>query len=418
MNRLFISGAAERPLARTHPVLIASGSVHPMRAGRHVVAGADPSCDLVLHRQHVAPRHASFLRTGGGVRVEALAGAPPVQVQGALRRDASIPDEGTVQVGLDPVLVASGLEGPGSILGVSWLGILGIDPRTLRLMADLAVAARGNAPIWLHGESGTGKERAAHAIHAASSRHQGPFRALNCAAMPETLAEAELFGVRRGAYTGAQTDREGAFEEADAGTLLLDEVGDLPLSIQAKLLRVLETGEVRPLGSSRPVKVDVRVIAATWRNLTEEATTGSFRFDLLQRLSVIHLHLPPLRDRPQDVPLLLAHALGADASWMWPDRATLDSLARHSWPGNVRQLANLARRAAQTGQAWDLLPTVEGSPCPRLPRRHESAQPQVERWIQETLHRCQGNRSAAARALGLSRSTLYRWLADTRRGRG
>ena len=233
--------------------------------------------------------------------------------------------------------------------------------------------------------------------------------------MPETLAEAELFGVRRGAYTGAQSDRSGAFERAHGGTLFLDEVGDLSPQVQAKLLRALETGEALPLGAEEPVSFDVRVVSATWRALEVDAADGAFRFDLLQRLAVLSLDLPTLRSRPLDVGPLLEVALAdLNALDLWPDATVLAAMASSPWPGNVRQLRSLAQRAAVWGDPKTLVPArlrSRPSPRPRSPLRSPGASKFApELTAHAAIRGASGNHSEAARRLGVSRSTLYRWL--------
>jgi DNA-binding NtrC family response regulator len=303
---------------------------------------------------------------------------------------------------------------------VLWRGFLSRSPALWSTLSRLAGAAFSAAPLSLRGESGTGKELAARAVHEVGPRRCGPFVALNCAAMPEALAEAELFGARRGAYTGAERDRAGAFERADGGTLFLDEVGELSPAVQAKLLRALETGEALPLGAQKPVRFDVRVVSATWRALELEAATGEFRFDLLQRLAVLRLEMPPLRQRPRDIgPLLEASLDQLDASDLWPRASLLSSIERAAWPGNVRELSNLAQRAAVWGDPEALLPTPPPPPRPE----HLIGQPQAslrtgdspQLRARSAIALAHGNRAEAARCLGVSRSTLYRWITPPRR---
>ena len=298
-----------------------------------------------------------------------------------------------------------------------WQGFRGRSRSLRTCLGRLASAAFCDAPLFVHGESGTGKELAARALHEAGPRRQGPFVVLNCAALPEPLAEAELFGARRGAYTGASVERPGAFARAHGGTLFLDEVGDLPYGIQGKLLRALEQGEAYALGADRPSPFDVRVVSATWRDLHREVSVGRFRFDLLQRLGVLELHMPPLRERPEDVAPLLAMALSTyGAMDLWPDPDLLRALERFDWPGNVRQLRNLAQRSAVWGEP---IRVPEG-------RRHRVQQDEHpgQRWssprerVHDALDRARGNRSAAARTLGVSRSTLYRWISPQSEGCG
>jgi two-component system response regulator AtoC len=235
------------------------------------------------------------------------------------------------------------------------------ESRAMRDLLDLATrVARHSTTVLITGESGTGKEVLARAIHRMSPRSEQGFTAINCAAIPEHLLESELFGHVRGAFTGATADRAGLFELAHDGTLLLDEIGDLPLDLQAKLLRVLEESEIRRVGGRESKKVDVRVLAATAKPLDAAVERGEFRADLYYRLNVVHLHLPPLRERPDDVPALLTHFARQAATRLGhPVSITpsaLDALTHHSWPGNVRELRNAVERAAVLGTGGPLEP--------------------------------------------------------------
>jgi two-component system, NtrC family, response regulator HydG len=276
--------------------------------------------------------------------------------------------------------------------------------------------------VLVTGESGTGKERVAEAIVRASRRAERPFVRFNCAALSPELAEAELFGHVRGAFTGAVRSRPGLFGEADGGTILLDEVGELAPNAQAKLLRVLQEGEVRPVGEERARRVDVRVIAATHRDLEERVRHGAFREDLYYRLNVVHLRVPPLRDRPDDIVLLARFFLARFAerfgvSPLVVPPALLDRVTAHAWPGNVRELENalegLVALSPADGLDLALLPgggapagaaaEVTGAPLP-LKQRVEAYERGL---IVEALRAARGNRSEAARRLGMSRVTLH-----------
>jgi two-component system, NtrC family, response regulator AtoC len=235
------------------------------------------------------------------------------------------------------------------------------ESRAMRDVLELATrVARHNTTVLITGESGTGKEVLARAIHRMSPRSDHGFTAINCAAIPEHLLESELFGHVRGAFTGATADRVGLFEAAHDGTLLLDEIGDLPLDLQAKLLRVLEEGEIRRIGGRDARRVNVRVLAATGKPLEAAVERGEFRADLFYRLNVVRLHIPPLRERPDDVPALLTHFAGQAAGRLGhPVSITpsaLEALTRHSWPGNVRELRNAVERAAVLGTGGPLEP--------------------------------------------------------------
>ncbi len=320
--------------------------------------------------------------------------------------------------------------------------LVGQSPPMQEAYKLIARAAGAGSPVLLQGETGTGKELAARAIHQFSPRSDGPFAAINCGAIPEHLMESELFGHVRGAFTDAHTDRAGRFEAADGGSLLLDEVGELPPGVQVKLLRVLDSGTIERVGSSKTIHLDVRIIAATNRDLAEEVRSGRFRRDLYYRLAVLRIIMPPLRERVEDVPLLAEHflhrlapasdgrehSLGADA---------VEAMTRYDWPGNVRELRNavdhaLAVAPDRTITAGDLPEAVRlGRPAPAneddlaaavvrhaadLPddaRRHQQTLAAVERaLIVHAMTRHSGNQSEAARYLGLHRNTLRKKLRD------
>jgi two-component system response regulator HydG len=308
-------------------------------------------------------------------------------------------------------------------------------------MSKLAVLVQRIAPrdvtVLLNGESGTGKERVAEALVAASSRAKKPFLRFNCAALTAELAEAELFGHSKGAFTGAIKARPGLFREADGGTLLLDEIGELPPPVQAKLLRVLQEGEVRPVGEEHSVKVDVRIIAATHRDLMQMSSDGKFREDLYYRLKVVHLKIPALRERPEDIPLLAKHFLGEFSRrfGVGPYKLTpslLERLNAYAWPGNVRELENAIESlvALSQGTALDLslLPqspsavtdkaqapvatpshgAAPGTPADGAQADLKARMDAYERGIiVAALESARGNRSLTARNLGINRATLH-----------
>jgi DNA-binding NtrC family response regulator len=278
--------------------------------------------------------------------------------------------------------------------------------------------------VLIHGESGTGKELAARALHRMSPRGSGkdagPFVPINCAAIAEDLIESELFGHVKGAFTGAGSGREGLFYYAHGGTLFLDEISELPLPMQAKLLRVLEERKLRPVGSEQEVQVDVRVVAATNRDLVAEVAAGRFRPDLYYRLQVVEVVMPPLRDRIEDLPDLVHYFIGQlsarlGVSEFACDEAALMRLSRYTWPGNVRELKNLVERSLILGYcADDFAPDDEiaVSPAPTLESGDDESLAAVERrHILGVLESCKGNKSEAARRLGVSRKTLERKCA-------
>lgn len=344
-------------------------------------------------------------RTADGVAIEALDDTPLV-LRGERRARHCIVAGDAVAAGRWQVLAAE-LAGPST---VRWQGMLATATASLRQLTEIARAANSRAPVFIGGESGTGKELAAHAIHQAGARRARPFLALNCAALPDTLAESELFGVERGAYTGATRTRAGAFVQAHGGTLFLDEVGELSPLIQAKLLRTLETGEVQPVGSGRTVKIDVRIVCASWRDLERQADEGRFRTDLLHRLNVLRVDLVPLRERREDILPLVADLLARhDGDELAPDPALAVALVAAPWWGNVRELKNGVLRAIASGDARDLLPRERAFGRGLLGMKR--AEVRTREVLASTLHHFRGNRARSARALGISRSTLYRWMA-------
>jgi two-component system response regulator GlrR len=240
---------------------------------------------------------------------------------------------------------------PGDTVATAWReGIITRSPKMEDLLRQARLVADSDASVLIYGDSGTGKELLARAIHRASPRREKPFVGVNCGAIPAELLESELFGHARGAFTGAIAAHKGLFQAADGGTLFLDEIGDMPLPLQVKLLRVLQESEVRPVGSTQAIPVDVRVISATHRDLEEQRASGRFREDLYYRLNVVSLHLPPLAQRREDIPLLAVHILRSlseryrkPAPTLAPD--AMASLVAAPWPGNVRQLLNLLEQA-------------------------------------------------------------------------
>ena len=307
---------------------------------------------------------------------------------------------------------------------------VGASPGALEVKRRARLAAGREMAVLLLGETGTGKEVLAQAIHSVSSRAEQPFVGVNVAAIPDNLLEAEFFGVAPGAYTGAdRKHREGKFQLANGGTLFLDEVGDMPLPLQAKLLRALQEGEVEPLGSNKVASVDVRVIAATSRNLEAMIADGSFRSDLYYRLNVLEIPIPPLRERLADIGLLCETLLweiseGLDMRAEITD-AGVAALASYDWPGNIRELRNVLERAltmSEDGGVLDadamfkVLPRVGVRPASQIASRpirrlSETLAEAEAQAVEEALVASRGNRTKAARLLGISRSVLYEKLA-------
>ncbi len=319
------------------------------------------------------------------------------------------------------------LEKPGRLVGRS--------RKMQRLLDLIGQVAPSRATVLIQGESGTGKELVAHDLHDLSPRRNKPFIKVACAALPESLLEAELFGHEKGAFTGALVKKEGRFKLADGGTLLLDEIGDLPLSMQVKLLRVLQEGEFERVGGTTTMKVDVRIISATNRDLAKEVSKGRFREDLFYRLNVITLNIAPLREREEDIPILAEHFFRLYSQRNSKEdlefsRAALDWLMGYSWPGNVRELENAIERAVVLARGRFVLPedlppklqthphhTVEDGD--RICFRIGTPLQEVEQTLlEETLRYTDGDKEAAAAMLGISSRTIYRQLARQQESAG
>jgi two-component system response regulator AtoC len=301
--------------------------------------------------------------------------------------------------------------------------IEGKSPRMLEVYKLVARVASTSATVLVVGESGTGKELVARAIHSHSTRSTAPFVPVNCTALSESLLESELFGHTRGAFTGAIAAKRGLFEMADGGTLFLDEIGDMGPKMQAQLLRTLQDGEVRPVGSAESIKVDVRLVCATNRDLEAEVKAARFREDLYFRINVVTVKLPPLRDRAGDIPILVTHFLAKVArregrTEASISREALDLLCRYPWPGNVRELENAIDRAVAVAKGNVILPSdlpadVSGG-APPAPAGIIDDRPTLSelerRYIALVLAECSGNKKKAAERLGIDRRTLYRAL--------
>ena len=292
----------------------------------------------------------------------------------------------------------------------------------------IEAVSQNKSNVLISGENGTGKELVARTIHTRGPAAANPFLAINCGALSETLLESQLFGHRKGSFTGAIEDHEGVFQAADGGTLFLDEIVEIPLPLQVKFLRAIQEKEVTPLGSTRPVRVDVRLIAATNRNLEEAVRSGAFRTDLFYRLNVVPVHLPPLRERREDIPLLVGHFI-QDFSRIYgvePKRVTPEAMARiveYAWPGNIRELQNAIERAF----ALSIQPEITLRDLPPAVLQQNSAAAASNVWaeplpledvekqnIAAALHRSGGNKNEAARILGIDRQRLYRKIEKYR----
>ena len=392
-----------------------------------VVIGADPACDVPLDDRAVSSRHVSIVPADAGFEVTDLGSRNGTWLDGAKITKANVPAGSTLRLGTTLVQLLPAEEGvdiPPSEK-TSFGAMLGSSEPMRRAFAVLERASSADAAVLLLGESGTGKELAARAIHDHSPRKNAPFVVFDCGAASESLVESTLFGHKRGAFTGAHADHPGAFALAHGGTLFLDEIGDLPLAMQPKLLRMLERGEVTPLGGRKSESYDVRFVAATHRNLPAEVARGAFRADLYYRLAVVEVFLPPLRQRRSDIPeivraMLRAHGANDDVAG-----PSLDRLLAYAWPGNVRELRNVIARAAALA-----LPNANFAEMPIVLRADTAGAPEPlaradvpyhdakdallarfdHEYCTDLLRRAGGNLSQAARLAGLERKYLYKVL--------
>ncbi|MBI3185214.1 MAG: sigma 54-interacting transcriptional regulator [Myxococcales bacterium] len=379
--------------------------------------------DLVIDDRFISSRHLKVTRREGLFHVVDQHSTNGTYLGAVRLYEAEVPMHTTLRVGEAELIIEPASSGRRE---AAFQGLIGSDPAMRQLSELIDRVAPSSAAVAIFGESGTGKELVARAVHARSQRADRPFIPVNCAAISKELIESELFGHEKGAFTGAANARTGAFEEADGGTLFLDEIGELPFDLQAKLLRSLESGEIKRVGASRPTHVDARVVAATNRDLLTAAREGRFREDLYYRLCVVPLHLPPLRSHRGDVVSLAEHFLRMFAPKGQQVRLTpaaLDRLQTHDWPGNVRELRNVVHRALLLRKgpmidASDLSfdatvhPEV-GVAVPELPpgMTLEQMLEKLERQIIESaLKRCHFNRERVAKELGVARSTLFKRL--------
>ena len=377
-----------------------------------VLVGSSEACSLRLTDPMVSRRHLEATPGETGLRVRDAGSRNGTWAGGVRVLEAEL-DEGTelrlgetrVRVERHRVAVAQ------RALVTSFGDFLGAAPILQPIYEQLERAAPTDATILLEGESGTGKEVLAEAIHEKSARSHGSLVVVDCGSIPENLVESELFGHEKGAFTGADRRRAGAFEQANKGTLFLDEIGELPLSMQTRLLRALESRRVRRVGGSEWLSIDARVIAATNRALESEVEEGRFRLDLFHRLAVVLIRVPSLRERPSDIPLLaraFAERLGATATL---NDEVLSRLASHAWPGNVRELRNAVERLAVVGdtalRATRARASAEADPAlsglPFRQARDVAMERFTDRYVADMLARHGGNVSAASRAAGIAR---------------
>jgi two-component system, NtrC family, response regulator GlrR len=403
------------------------------------VIGSAPGAGIVLDDRSVSRLHAELEPQIDGLWIRDLGSLNGSYVNGIRVVQASVPEGGTIRVGTTDIKVTYGEPAlpPHLWEGSSFGPLLGASPPMRELFGVLAQVAPTASSVLVQGETGTGKELVARAIHEASPRAGEPFIVVDCAALPEPLLESELFGHARGAFTGAIAARQGAFEAANGGTLFLDEVGELPLSMQPKLLRVLESRTVRRVGETQHRTVDVRIVSATHRDLRQMVNLEAFREDLYFRLAVLPVRVPPLRERSVDVPLLLERFLGRSALTTF-GAERLDALVRAPWLGNVRELRNFVERVLAFGpdraMALGGSPTSAAAPDEPVARPAPSS-PELdaspseasllselkdfrEAWVhrgeaiylKHLLERHQNNVAAAARAAGVNRTHLYKLI--------
>ena len=395
------------------------GQSFRVEAGSRTLLGQGPVCELRVTDAAVSRRHLSLDVDELGLHLVDLGSKNGTWVNGVRVLDAVLVGGETVTLGGTVLRVARHEDGvePELPLEVGFGEMVGVSTEMRRLYPLFTRLAESDIPVVIEGETGTGKEVLAEALHERGPRRDGPFVVFDCTSVPANLIESELFGHERGAFTGATKQRSGLFVQADGGTLLIDEIGDFPLDLQPKLLRAIDRGEVRPVGKNANVRADVRIIAATRRDLDNEVATRRFRDDLFHRLAVGRVELPPLRRRKGDVQALALHfaaqhgaagkTLPVDLMMAWQD---------YAWPGNVRELRNAVRRylvlgepapkAAPTAPNGDIVESVIARNLPLSEARDQVVHAFERRYIQALLHAHDSNVTHAARAAGIARRHL------------
>jgi two-component system nitrogen regulation response regulator GlnG len=379
--------------------------------------GSASGCDLVLADPAVSRQHASIELRGAGVRVRDLGSRNGTRYLGAKVADARVPVGGSIELGKTVLRIFErAAQAEPSSTRDRFNGLIGGSAAMQRLYSVLEKLGPSEVSVLVQGETGTGKDAAARALHALSARAKGPFVVFDCATVSPQLFESELFGHAKGAFTGASKDRAGAFELANRGTLFLDEVGELPVDVQPKLLRALESGEVRRVGETHLRKVSVRVLSATHRKLDEAAKAGQFRADLFFRLAAAVVEMPSLRERRDDIEMLALHfAREHTGVELALSASTIAALRCDDWPGNVRELRNAVQRALALGPGAGGARAAQVSPAsseaPSFKQARDALLQQFEHdYLVALLARHKGNLSAAARAAGLARSYFYELL--------
>jgi transcriptional regulator with PAS, ATPase and Fis domain len=398
--------------------------------GEPLVLGSAEGCAVQIDDPHVSRRHAEIRRTSDGIVLRDLGSRNGTQVGRITVKEAVLTSGAEIRIGTTNIRFEMGGE-MGRLARLAHEPVrdeelaqvstrfgpaIGASAPMRRVFALLGRLAPTELTITLIGETGTGKDVLAHAVHAASPRAAQPFVIFDCGAVASGLIESELFGHEKGSFTGAVAERQGAFERAQGGTLFLDEIGELNLELQPKLLRVLERRRVRRVGGGTDLPIDVRIVAATNRDLEERVRDGNFRQDLFFRLSVAVLHVPPLRDRRQDIPALAEHLLVESGKSLRISPATMDVLVSHEWPGNVRELRNVLAAAAAMADGPLLEPRHllffrgqrrRPATTDSMPLAGQSLEAVEKAAIEQTLRHCDGNKTRAAKALGIAASTLY-----------
>ncbi len=392
-------------------------------SSRPVVLGSASDCDLALDDDAVSARHCELAFEGDAIVLRDLGSTNGVFLEDVRVREALVGPGARIRIGRSKLALKPHGHADVAVLDSDRFDRLHGKSRVMRaLFAKLAQCARSDAPLLIEGETGTGKDLAAEAVHRASARSDGPCVVFDCAAVAPTLLEAELFGFERGAFTGANAARAGLVEQADKGTLIIDELGELPLELQPKLLRVLERGEVRRLGGDATAKVDVRFIACTNRTLQAEVKAGRFREDLFFRVSALSVRMPSLREHLEDVPVLVDELLrrggGAQRFDELPDGDKALLLA-HRWPGNVRELRNVVERLIafpKSGARELLVAQAAVAPMPAgelrgfAEMREQSHDAFERQYLDEVLRRAGGSISEAARIAQVSRQFVQKLM--------
>ncbi len=411
---------SERPYKAARLVIRAAGG--PERSVvlgvPHVRIGAGSSNDVVIDDPHASRFHCELRKTDEGWLLRDLGSLNGTRVGDLVVKEGVLQSGATIAVGETQIqfLADAGkledvLASPHPAFG----DVVGRSVRMREMFGVLERVAPTELTLLIGGETGSGKDVVARAVHAHSPRAKKPFVVFDCAAVAPNLIESELFGHVKGAFTGASDSRDGAFVRAQGGTLFLDEIGELSLELQPKLLRALEQRTIKPVGGDKEIPVDVRIIAATHRNLDQAVKEGKMRQDLFFRLSVVSVQVPPLRHRLEDLPLLIEAVLVSSGKPVGLSPEAMSILGRYDWPGNVRELRNVVETAAAVCDAEQIEPkhlvffkprrrdpTIE-----KLPLAGKSLESIEKAAIQQTLEQCNGNKTKAAKILGISPSTLY-----------